>query len=98
MRSEPQSRQRVMQLSIPSAGRSGCLGKPGDQLMVGFPLLFSERHGNPHAASRLHTFYRAIYPDRAIQMQVGGKARANPKRIQRFDEHSVGAYVASVGL
>src|SRR5260221_7877284 len=98
MRSEPQSRQRVMQVSIPSAGRSGCLRKPGDQLMVGFLLLFGERNRNSHATSRFHTFYRTVYPDGAIEMQVGGKARANPKRIDGFDEHAVGAYVASAGL
>src|SRR5207244_12839797 len=94
MRVAPQSRQRVMRLSIQSGSRPR-LRKPGDELVVGFLLLVGERDRNAHAAPGFDALHKAHNFHGTVQLQTCRKTRANPERIDGFDEHTIGTDIAS---
>src|SRR5258706_13702237 len=96
MRSEPQSRQRVMQVSIPSGSRMR-VGKPGNELSVGILLLFGKGNRDAHAAAGFDTLDEAVYLDRAIELQTCREASTDPERVDRFDKHAIGTDIPSAG-
>src|SRR5262245_17533213 len=72
-RAAPQSRQRVIQVSIPSARRfqTGLrLRKFADQLLVGLVLFLWKGNRYAHAESGFDAAYPAVHTDRMVELKV----------------------------
>ena len=63
--------------------------------MVTLVLLpVGERHSDAHAAARLDALYGAVNSDRIVEAETRRETRPDPESVRRFDEQTVGAYVA----
>src|SRR5215831_10813501 len=93
VRCAPQSRQRVMQGSIPSGGRMRAR-KVGDELVVKFAVLFLKGDRDTHTLPRLDALDETVDRNGALELKVRSETGAHPEGIEGLDEHAAGADVA----